>query len=162
MPSCFLAVGYAHSLATVVITIWLALALISGTLAWRRGYRPARYFVFAFVALIIPGALILPAKEREPELHEAISGIETPASAGVNLLTSGRLASGVSARRSGLRSLSFQRSPGRLRRSPAGYPPGPFLPVTARGLPGCTCLDSPLQTQPLLHRQEAPAWSGHP
>jgi diguanylate cyclase (GGDEF)-like protein len=61
LPSCFLAVGYAHSLATVVITFWLALALISGILSWRRGYRPARYFVFAFVALIIPGALILPA-----------------------------------------------------------------------------------------------------
>jgi len=61
LPSCFLAVGYAHSLATLVITFWLALALISGVLSWRRGYRPARYFVFAFVALIIPGLLILPA-----------------------------------------------------------------------------------------------------
>lgn len=61
LPSCFFAVGYAHSLATVVITFWLALALISGILSWRRGYRPARYFVFAFVALIIPGMLILPA-----------------------------------------------------------------------------------------------------
>jgi len=61
LPSCFLAVGYAHSLATVVISIWLALALTSGILSWRSGYRPARYFVFAFVALIIPGLLILPA-----------------------------------------------------------------------------------------------------
>jgi diguanylate cyclase (GGDEF)-like protein len=61
LPSCFLAVGYAHSLATVVISIWLALALTSGILSWRRGYRPARYFVFAFVALIVPGLLILPA-----------------------------------------------------------------------------------------------------
>lgn len=61
LPSCFLAVSYAHSLATVVITFWLSLALVSGILSWRRGYRPARYFVFAFVALIIPGLLILPA-----------------------------------------------------------------------------------------------------
>ncbi|MDK8463507.1 GGDEF domain-containing protein [Marinobacter sp. SS13-12] len=61
LPSCFFAVSYAHSLATVVITFWLALALVSGILSWRRGYRPARYFVFAFVALIIPGLLILPA-----------------------------------------------------------------------------------------------------
>lgn len=61
LPSCFLAMPYAHSLATVVITIWLVMALVSGIVSWRGGFRPARYFVLAFVALLIPGLIILPA-----------------------------------------------------------------------------------------------------
>lgn len=61
LPSCFFALSYAHALATLVISIWLVLALVSGIACWREGFRPARYFVFAFIALWIPGALILPA-----------------------------------------------------------------------------------------------------
>jgi diguanylate cyclase (GGDEF)-like protein len=61
LPSCFFALSYAHTLATVVITIWFVLALVSGIFTWRSGYRPARYFVFAFIALILPGLFILPA-----------------------------------------------------------------------------------------------------
>lgn len=61
LPSCFFALSYAHALATLAISIWLVLAMISGIACWREGFRPARYFVFAFVALWIPGALILPA-----------------------------------------------------------------------------------------------------
>lgn len=61
LPSCFIALPYAHMLATVVITIWLLIALASGITCLRQGFRPARYFVLAFIALLIPGALILPA-----------------------------------------------------------------------------------------------------
>lgn len=61
LPSCFLAVSYAHTLATIAIAVWLSLALASGIVCWRRGFRPARYFVFAFLALIVPAMLILPA-----------------------------------------------------------------------------------------------------
>jgi signal transduction histidine kinase/CheY-like chemotaxis protein len=61
MPSCFLALNWAHTLATVAISIWMVLALASGVTAWRKGYRPARYFVFGFVALMLPGLFILPA-----------------------------------------------------------------------------------------------------
>jgi signal transduction histidine kinase len=60
LPSCFLALSYAH-IATIVITIWMTMALTSGIIVWRRGYYPARFFVLGFVALMIPGLLILPA-----------------------------------------------------------------------------------------------------
>ncbi len=61
IPVNFLAQPYAHTLATLCISIQLTLALICGIISWRRGFRPARYFVLAFVALLIPGLFILPA-----------------------------------------------------------------------------------------------------
>ena len=61
LPSSFLAISYTHTLATLCISIQLTLALICGVISWRRGFRPARYFVLAFVALLIPGLFILPA-----------------------------------------------------------------------------------------------------
>lgn len=61
LPSCFLALPWAHTLATVAIAIWLSLALVCGIVSWRSGYRPARFFVPAFIALILPAMLILPA-----------------------------------------------------------------------------------------------------
>ena len=61
LPSCFIALPYAHTLATLVITIWFVIALVSGIASWRSGFHPARYFVLAFIALIIPGIIILPA-----------------------------------------------------------------------------------------------------
>ena len=61
LPSSFLAISYTHTLATLCISIQLTLALICGVISWRRGFRPARYFVLAFVALLIPGLSILPA-----------------------------------------------------------------------------------------------------
>jgi len=61
LPSCFLYLRYAHTLATIAITIWMTLALTSGIVVWRRGYYPARFFVLAFIALMVPGLIILPA-----------------------------------------------------------------------------------------------------
>eukprot|EP01030_Chromulinospumella_sphaerica_P023135 gene23135-23147_t len=61
LPTCFFALSYAHTIATIVITIWITLALISGIVVWRSGYYPARFFVLGFVALMVPGLLILPA-----------------------------------------------------------------------------------------------------
>jgi signal transduction histidine kinase/DNA-binding response OmpR family regulator len=61
LPSCFVALRYAHTLATIAISIWMVLALVCGVAAWRRGFQPARYFVCAFVALMLPGLVVLPA-----------------------------------------------------------------------------------------------------
>jgi diguanylate cyclase (GGDEF)-like protein len=61
LPVSFFALPYAHVLATVVIIVWMPIALISGVLCWRKGYRPARYFVLAYVALCLPALVILPA-----------------------------------------------------------------------------------------------------
>ncbi len=61
MPVCFLSTAYAHMLATVVISITLLLALTSGMIRLGQGYLPARYFLAAFLALLLPAILILPA-----------------------------------------------------------------------------------------------------
>ena len=61
LPSCFLYPPYAHALATVAITIWMVLALTCGIVVWRGGFQPARFFVLGFVALMLPGFVILPA-----------------------------------------------------------------------------------------------------
>ncbi|KQV80689.1 histidine kinase [Massilia sp. Root351] len=61
LPSCFIALSWAHTLATVAIMIWMSMALVSGIIVWRKGYQPARFFVLGFVALMLPGLLILPA-----------------------------------------------------------------------------------------------------
>ncbi|MFC3378392.1 7TM diverse intracellular signaling domain-containing protein [Rugamonas sp. CCM 8940] len=61
LPSCYFALSYAHTLATIVIMIWMTLALISGIVVWCQGYQPARFFVLGFAALMLPGLLILPA-----------------------------------------------------------------------------------------------------
>ncbi|MGK5027647.1 7TM diverse intracellular signaling domain-containing protein [Janthinobacterium sp. RB2R34] len=61
MPSCFFYPQYAHTLATIAITIWMVLALVCGIVVWRGGYQPARFFVLGFVALMLPGFVILPA-----------------------------------------------------------------------------------------------------
>ncbi len=61
LPSCFFAPQYAHALATIAITIWMALALVCGIVVWRGGYQPARFFVLGFIALMLPAFVILPA-----------------------------------------------------------------------------------------------------
>ena len=61
LPTCFFALGLAHMLATLVCTIWMVLALVSGVVAWKRGFRPARYFVFGFIALMAPALMVVPA-----------------------------------------------------------------------------------------------------
>lgn len=61
MPICFLSVAYAHLLATAVISVTLTLALVSGMIRLGQGFLPARYFLAAFLALLLPAILILPA-----------------------------------------------------------------------------------------------------
>lgn len=61
LPSVVLALPYAPFLATFAISTWLTLALVSGIACVRAGNRPARYFVLAFIALLVPACLILPS-----------------------------------------------------------------------------------------------------
>jgi len=75
LPSCFLALSFAHALATLVISLSLTLALIAGFVSLASGFLPARYFLAAFLALILPATFILPANiglidspVRNPEL----------------------------------------------------------------------------------------------
>ena len=61
LPTSFLAVGVAHRLATVMLAFYMVLALICGIVAWRRGFKPARYFVLAYIAVLSPGLVVLAA-----------------------------------------------------------------------------------------------------
>ncbi len=61
LPVSFIALPYAHALATVVISISLTLALIAGMVSLASGFLPARYFLAAFLALMAPALFILPA-----------------------------------------------------------------------------------------------------
>ena len=60
-PICFVSLAYAHLLATAVISAMLSLALVSGMIRLGQGFLPARYFLAAFFALLLPAILILPA-----------------------------------------------------------------------------------------------------
>ncbi|HEY0857422.1 MAG TPA: diguanylate cyclase [Albitalea sp.] len=61
LPTCFIALEYAHALATLVISLSLSLALVAGVVSLASGFLPARYFLAAFLALIVPATFILPA-----------------------------------------------------------------------------------------------------
>lgn len=61
LPACFVALPYAHALATLVISLSLSLALVAGVVSLASGFLPARYFLAAFLALIVPSTFILPA-----------------------------------------------------------------------------------------------------
>lgn len=61
LPSSFFFIGYSHGLATITIGIWVVTAIIAGIKRWQQGFRPASYFVFAFMTLLIPASFILPA-----------------------------------------------------------------------------------------------------
>ena len=60
LPINFFAQKYAHIVASTVISMWLPLAIVCAFVSWQNGYRPARFFAMAFIALLIPGGLILP------------------------------------------------------------------------------------------------------
>ena len=60
LPSCFFALSYAHLLASAIVGIWMPLALVSGIIRWRQGFRPARFYVFAFSAIMVGGVVLLP------------------------------------------------------------------------------------------------------
>jgi two-component system, sensor histidine kinase LadS len=61
LPSSVFLIGYAHSLATITIGIWVVAATFAGVHRWLKGFRPAAYFVIAFMSLLIPALFILPA-----------------------------------------------------------------------------------------------------
>lgn len=61
LPASIFLIGYAHSLATLTIGIWVITAFIAGIKRWQQRFRPASYFVIAFMCLLIPAVFILPS-----------------------------------------------------------------------------------------------------
>jgi len=70
-PLAVFALAYAHAVATLLISAWIMLALISGIRSLLGGFGPARFFVLAFVALLLPSLIILPGNlDLIPDLVE--------------------------------------------------------------------------------------------
>jgi diguanylate cyclase (GGDEF)-like protein len=59
-PVAVFALPWANMVASLLISAWLGVVLVSGIASLRAGYRPARFFVLAFSALAVPGMIILP------------------------------------------------------------------------------------------------------
>jgi diguanylate cyclase (GGDEF)-like protein len=59
-PVAVFALPWANLVASMLISAWMVLTLVSGYLSLRSGYRPARFFVLAFTALALPALIILP------------------------------------------------------------------------------------------------------
>ena len=70
-PLAVFALAYAHAVATLLISAWIMLALIGGIRSLLGGFGPARFFVLAFVALLLPSLIILPGNlDLIPDLVE--------------------------------------------------------------------------------------------
>ncbi len=63
---------YAKDVVSLLIMVWIVAAFIAGILQMIRGFRPARYFVLAFLCLLLPIALML-AKNQGLELYRGIN-----------------------------------------------------------------------------------------
>ncbi|WP_158972805.1 response regulator [Paraglaciecola sp. L3A3] len=60
-PLSIFMVSYANSIATITIGIWIITAIVAGIKCWLNNFRPAGYFLMAFISLLIPASFILPA-----------------------------------------------------------------------------------------------------
>ncbi|KPF68231.1 hypothetical protein IP84_10880 [beta proteobacterium AAP99] len=60
LPVCWLAPAYSHLVATFVVGSAVSFAVASAIWALSRRYRPARFFLLAYLAVLIPGLIILP------------------------------------------------------------------------------------------------------
>ncbi len=60
LPVCWLAPAYSHLVATFVVGSAVSFAVASAIWALSRRYRPARFFLLAYLAVLVPGLVILP------------------------------------------------------------------------------------------------------
>jgi len=61
LPSALIVLPYAYLVTSVVITMTLVLGLWAGILRLSQGYRPARYYLAAYVAVLAPSFMLLPS-----------------------------------------------------------------------------------------------------
>ncbi|MEC4726460.1 GGDEF domain-containing protein [Shewanella sp. D64] len=60
LPTSIFLVSYTALIASVLIMLWIALAITCGNVCLIKGFYPARYFIFAFTCLLLPAVIILP------------------------------------------------------------------------------------------------------
>ncbi|MDB0034833.1 GGDEF domain-containing protein [bacterium] len=61
LPISVFLISYTVLIASVLIMLWIALAITCGNVCLIKGFYPARYFIFAFTCLLLPAVIILPA-----------------------------------------------------------------------------------------------------
>ncbi|MGS0694141.1 sensor domain-containing diguanylate cyclase [Shewanella sp. 0m-4] len=60
LPTSIYLVSYTAIIASVLIMLWIGLAMVCGNVCLLKGFPPARYFLLAFTCLLLPAVLILP------------------------------------------------------------------------------------------------------
>lgn len=60
LPTSIFLVSHTALIASVLIMLWIALAITCGNVCLLKGFSPARYFIFAFTCLLLPAVIILP------------------------------------------------------------------------------------------------------
>ena len=60
LPTSVLLLSYTAIIASVLIMLWIALAITCGNVCLMKGFAPARYFIMAFSCLLLPAVIILP------------------------------------------------------------------------------------------------------
>ncbi|MFT5788175.1 MAG: diguanylate cyclase (GGDEF)-like protein [Shewanella sp.] len=60
LPTSIFLISYTAIIASILIMLWIALAITCGNVCLLKGFYPARYFIFAFTCLLLPAVLILP------------------------------------------------------------------------------------------------------
>lgn len=60
LPTSIFLLSYTAIIASVLIMLWIALAMVCGNVCLLKGFHPARYFLLAFTCLLLPAVLILP------------------------------------------------------------------------------------------------------
>ncbi|ABV88278.1 7TM diverse intracellular signaling domain-containing protein [Shewanella pealeana] len=60
LPTSMYLVSYTAIIASVLIMLWIGLAMFCGNVCLLKGFHPARYFLLAFTCLLLPAVLILP------------------------------------------------------------------------------------------------------
>ncbi|BAJ01057.1 GGDEF domain-containing protein [Shewanella violacea] len=60
LPTSIYLVSYTALIASVLIMLWIGLAITCGNVCLIKGFAPARYFIFAFTCLLLPAVIILP------------------------------------------------------------------------------------------------------
>lgn len=60
LPTSIWLLSYTAIIASVLIMLWIALAITCGNVCLMKGFAPARYFILAFTCLLLPAVIILP------------------------------------------------------------------------------------------------------
>lgn len=60
LPTSIWLISYTAIIASVLIMLWIALAITCGNVCLMKGFAPARYFILAFTCLLLPAVIILP------------------------------------------------------------------------------------------------------